>query len=75
MITETPRQPKLTPLHSDILKTKNCQNRICVVTDQIRFWQFLFWVYLNLMYFDLNCDAECDGVNVGCLGVSVIDVI
>ena len=34
---------------------------------------FLFWVSLNLMYFDLKCDAECNGVNVGCLGVSVID--
>ena len=27
------------------------------------------------MYFDLNCDAECNGVNVGCLGVSLIDVL
>ena len=50
------------------------QSRICVVTDPIRFWQFLFWVYLNLMYFDLKCDAECNFVNVGCLGVSVINV-
>ena len=29
---------------------------------------------MNLMYFELNCDAEYNGVNVGCLGVSVIDV-
>ena len=26
------------------------------------------------MYFDLKCDAEGNGVSVGCLGVSVIDV-
>ena len=43
---------------------------ICVVTDQIR----LFLVSLNLKYFDLNCDAEYNGFNVGCLGASVIDV-
>ena len=35
---------------------------------------FFLGVSLNSMYFDLKCDAECNGVNVGCLGVSVIDV-
>ena len=29
---------------------------------------------MNTMYFDLKCDADCNGVNVVCLGVSVIDV-
>ena len=38
------------------------------------FFPLFFGVSLNLMYFDLKCDAECNGVNVGCLGLSVIDV-
>ena len=44
-------------------------NRLCFLL-----FLFLFCVSLNTMYFDLKCDAECNGVNVGCLGVSVIDV-
>ena len=35
---------------------------------------YLFLVSLNTMYFDLKCDAQCNGVNVVCLGVLVIDV-
>ena len=45
-----------------------------VVMGIVEYILFFFWVSLNLMYFDLKCDAECNVVNVGCLGVSVIGV-
>ena len=49
-----------------------------VVMDIVEYILFSFisllFVSLNSMYFDLKFDAECNGVNVGCLVVSVIDV-
>ena len=46
------------------------------IVEQILFYFiFIFFlVYLNTIYFDLKCDAECNGVNVVCLGVSDIYV-
>ena len=50
----------------------------CYGYRQIYFFIFLFspffFVSLNSVYFDLKFDAACNGVKVGCLGVSVIDV-
>ena len=50
---------------------------VVVVVELILFSLILLFYLVSLytMYFDLNCDAECNGVNVGCLGVSVIGVI
>ena len=49
---------------------------VVIIVELILFSLIFLFFFKSLytMYFDLNFDDECNGVNVGCLGVSVINV-